>query len=90
MEEEIKKMSPERTNQGWWWQIIFKSFMKFYLKMQDQLKTQVQTAVKRAMIDTKYQNEPISFGQAVVTHHFLNEIQVRGPRPNSPEKEVLS
>lgn len=28
------------------------------------------------MIDTKYTNEPISFGQAVVTHHFLNEVQV--------------
>jgi hypothetical protein len=42
------------------------------LKGQEQLRNKVQTAVKQAMIDTKFQNEGITFGQAVVTHHYLN------------------
>ncbi len=29
-------------------------------------------AVKQAMIDTKYTDEVVSFGQAVVTHHFMD------------------
>lgn len=41
-------------------------------KGQEQLRTQVSQAVKQALIDTKYADEAISFGQAVVTHHFLN------------------
>lgn len=42
------------------------------IKGQEHLRQRVQNAVKQAMIDTKYTNEGISFGQAVVTHHFLN------------------
>jgi hypothetical protein len=42
-------------------------------KGQEKLRQQVQGAVKQAMIDTKYANEGISFGQAVVTHHYLNQ-----------------
>ena len=55
------------------------------------------------MIDTKYADEAISFGQAVVTHHFLNEVPVTnkkwqnaqpydraGARSRSPQKEVVS
>ncbi len=36
-----------------------------------QLKQSIQQAVKNAMIHSKYPDEPISFAQAVVTHHFL-------------------
>jgi len=38
---------------------------------ENQLKQSVGEAIKKAMIATKYTDEPISFGQAVVTHHFL-------------------
>jgi hypothetical protein len=41
-------------------------------KGQEQLRNQVSQAVKQALIDTKYGDEAISFGQAIVTHHFLN------------------
>ena len=36
------------------------------------LKLSVQHAVKQALIDTKYNDEPVTFGQALVTHYFLN------------------
>lgn len=35
------------------------------------LKETVQNAIKRNVIDSKYNDESISFGQAVVTHHFF-------------------
>ena len=35
------------------------------------LKDTVQDAIKKTMIDTKYNDESISFGQAVVTHHYF-------------------
>jgi hypothetical protein len=38
------------------------------------LKQTVQHAVKQALIDTKYHDEPVTFGQAIVTHYFLNQL----------------
>lgn len=35
------------------------------------LKETVQNTIKRQMIDTKYNDESITFGQAVVTHHYF-------------------
>lgn len=35
------------------------------------LKDTVQDTIKKTMIDTKYNDESISFGQAVVTHHYF-------------------
>ena len=35
------------------------------------LKTSVQDAIKKTMIDSKYKDESITFGQAVVTHHYF-------------------
>ena len=34
----------------------------------------VQKAVKRTNINSKYQDESISIGQAIVTHHFFNQM----------------
>jgi len=74
-------------------------------KSNEKLRQQVQGAVKQAMIDTKYSNEGISFGQAVVTHHYLNSavsaakwqtvqhqphLAREGARSRSPQKEVIS
>ena len=39
---------------------------------QQHLMQSVSMAIKDALIDSKFTNEPISFGQAVVTHHFLS------------------
>jgi translation elongation factor EF-1beta len=36
-----------------------------------QVKQSVQNAIKTVLIDSKYHDEPITFGQAIVTHHFL-------------------
>jgi hypothetical protein len=41
-------------------------------KGENALRERVQKNVKTHLIDTKYPNEGISFGQAVVTHHYLN------------------
>ena len=38
------------------------------------LKQSVQNAVKHALIDTKYHDEPVTFGQAIVTHYILNQL----------------
>lgn len=40
-----------------------------------QLKQAVASAIRGVMVDSKYHNEPISMGQAVVTHHFLAQLQ---------------
>lgn len=36
------------------------------------LKNSVSHAIKNALIDTKYNDERITFGQALVTHYYLN------------------
>ena len=38
---------------------------------ENELKETVQNTIKRQMIDTKYNDESITFGQAVVTHHYF-------------------
>jgi hypothetical protein len=40
---------------------------------EQQLKNTVSHVIKDALVETKYLDEPISFGQAVVTHHFLTQ-----------------
>ena len=35
-----------------------------------QLKATVQQSVKKNVIDSMYNDEQISFGQAIVTHHY--------------------
>jgi hypothetical protein len=39
-----------------------------------QLKASVQQAIKNVLIDSKYNDEPITFGQAIVTHYFLQHM----------------
>lgn len=48
------------------------------------LKETVQNAIKKTMIDTKYNDESISFGQAVVTHHYfqMQQQMMRHQNPN--------
>eukprot|EP00347_Sterkiella_histriomuscorum_P002000 403369862 len=41
---------------------------------EEQLKRSVSQAIKQVLVDSKYTDEPISFGQAVVTHHFLTQL----------------
>jgi hypothetical protein len=43
------------------------------IKYHEQLRNTVSQNVKSALIDSKYTDEVISFGQAVVTHHFLDQ-----------------
>ena len=38
---------------------------------ENELKTTVKNAIKKTMIDSKYNDEAITFGQAIVTHHFF-------------------
>jgi len=39
------------------------------------IKRSVQNVIKNALIDTKYHDEEVTFGQAIVTHYFLNQLQ---------------
>ena len=43
--------------------------------MENLIKQNISQTIKKAMIDSKYTDEPISFGQAVVTHHFVSQLQ---------------
>jgi len=36
-------------------------------------KRSVQNVIRNALIDTKYYDEEVTFGQAIVTHYFLNQ-----------------
>ena len=38
------------------------------------LKESVQNAIKKQCIDSKYKDESITFGQAVVTHHYFQHL----------------
>lgn len=38
---------------------------------EQEMKETVQAAIKQNMIDSKFKDESISFGQAVVTHHYF-------------------
>lgn len=39
--------------------------------MENLMKQSISQTIKKVLIDSKYTDEPISFGQAVVTHHFI-------------------
>ena len=41
----------------------------------EKVQKSISQMISNAMVDTKYYNEPISFGQAVVTHHYLSAYQ---------------
>ena len=47
------------------------------------LKHLVQEKVRSKELDTKYNNEDVSVGQAVVTHHFY-EMMKQGKLPQMP------
>jgi hypothetical protein len=39
-----------------------------------QLRQSVSQGIKQVMVNSKYTDEQLSFGQAVVTHHFLAQM----------------
>jgi len=44
------------------------------LNLSDQeMKETVKNTIKKNMIDSKYNDESITFGQAIVTHHFFQQ-----------------
>ena len=54
------------------------------------LKLSVQNAVKQALIDTKYNDEPVTFGQALVTHYFLNQYGMQQQATTVPQSQSQS
>lgn len=72
------------------------------IRGKEALRVAVSTKVKQALIDTKFADEGITFGQAVVTNHFVNDVSTQGPkwqsisdsraqnRSRSPQKEAVS
>lgn len=50
------------------------------IRGKESLRVAVSTKVKQALIDTKFADEGISFGQAVVTNHFVNDVSTQGPK----------
>ena len=52
--------------------------------MEKNMRANLQRAVKQGLIETKYAEEPVSYEQALVTYHYLqNEpIQVTYPQRN--------
>lgn len=51
-----------------------------------QVKQSVQNAIKTVLIDSKYHDEPITFGQAIVTHHFLQQM-MQGNKSHTQSQE---
>lgn len=51
--------------------------------MEAQLRTNVQKSVKKALIESKFNEEPISFGQALVTYHFLQQQPLQQTYPEN-------
>ena len=51
--------------------------------MEQELKQTVQKNVKRALIESKYADEPISFGQAMVTYHYVQNQPIRAEFPEN-------
>ena len=54
------------------------------VEMEKNVRANLQRAVKQNLIETKYAEEPVSYEQALVTYHYLqNEpIQVQYPHQN--------
>ena len=40
--------------------------------MEANAKTTVAQAVRKSLVDPKQRNEPITFGQALVTYHYMH------------------
>lgn len=55
------------------------------IKGKQMLRDAISCNVKRAMIETKYSDEIISFGQAVVTHHFMENSLQNNQTANSQQ-----
>ena len=60
---------------------------------EQQLKQSVQQAIKGVLIDSKYHDEPITFGQAIVTHYFLQQLAPKHepfvvPAPVTPSQHL--
>lgn len=54
------------------------------VEMEKNVRLNLQRAVKQNLLETKYAEEPITYGQSLVTYHYLqNEpIQVSYPDRN--------
>jgi hypothetical protein len=74
--------------------------MTEHFKGEKELRDTVQRKVKEHLIDTKELRHDISFGQAVVTHHYMQRpLDFHAPkslfkaddgRARSPQKEIVS
>ena len=51
--------------------------------IEEGLRQNVQKSVKRALIESKYNDEPITFGQALVTYHYLQEMPIQKAYPEN-------
>jgi len=47
--------------------------------MEAGLRSNVQQSVKEALIESKYNDEPISYGQALVTYHYVEQQRQQQP-----------
>ena len=57
---------------------------------ESQLKQSVQQAIKNVLIDSKYNDEAISFGQAIVTHYYLQQMQAAAASGNQDGMPITS
>ena len=55
--------------------------------MEAELKSAVQKNVKESLIESTYDNEPINFGQALVTYHYIQNAPIQ---TEFPENQTMS
>ena len=51
--------------------------------MESELKQAVQKNVKQTLIESKYADEPITFGQALVTYHYVQNQPIQTEFPEN-------
>lgn len=53
---------------------------------ENDLKQAAQAVIRQKHVESKYDDEPITFGQAVVTHHFLRQAGMQKKAARPPKK----
>ena len=52
------------------------------VEMEKNMRLSLQRAVKQNLIESKYAEEPVTYGQALVTYHYLQNAPIQEQYPD--------
>lgn len=58
--------------------------------MEKNLRISLQRAVKQSLLETKYADEPVTYEQALVTYHYLQNQPIQTAYPNQNQVAMSS